>query len=368
MLARSGILAFLAVTALYLPAYANPDSLAPSGWSPERDGAMTKYTSPSGQERIVVREITSHKDPLDAAREIARGSDVAAQDCTIQKTDGLARCDGELSISGGKILIRIYVADNGVGLTGLLHMGLSTESGLRQRLDESGARMAALSTASAQNRPVTVPLPAPGRSAKMYRVLFDLSYSYGVGGGVYPKYTPVYLFDNGGACRCSDLAPGDVNLTILRGTRPEDVGTWRRSGAEYAVKYADGDSDELNPSVGPPSPLPKGKLVGRYAAIGGGGNTSLGGSTIVVASKDYDFRSNGTFYQESFGGGGNGVVTAGSSRGTLGRWRLDGPTLTLSYPNGTTLRTSAYWSSKGDLVNGVPDVIWIGGKSFTLED
>jgi len=29
---------------------------------------------------------------------------------------------------------------------------------------------------------------------------------------------------------------------------------------------------------------------------------------------------------------------------------------------------SVYWDSKDDLIGGVPDAIWIGGRGYTLED
>ena len=362
------------VGVLALPAAAYPDQLAPEGWASERNGAMTEYTSPSGRERVVIRQITSETDPLKTARAIASGSDVDPDTCQRQSGVAMAACAGSLRLSGGELLIRVYVAETGQNLTGLIHMGLSTEAGLTGRMNTSGARLKALASDTAaptQSPPAPAPLPpntTAGPSADLERVVFDLSYSYGVGGAVYPKYAPLYLFKDGGACRCADLAPGDVELAQLRRTRPEDVGTWTRAGADYAVTYADGERDTLDASIGPPALIPNGRLAGRFGSIGGGGNTALGGNTIVIASKDYEFRPDGTFYQESFGGGGNSFVYAGASRSTLGRWRLDGATLSLTYPDGTRLRTSVYWSAKGDLVNGVPDAIWIGGKAYTLED
>lgn len=347
---------------------ATPDQLAPRGWSPKQKGAMIEYTSPSGRERVVIQDITSEADALSAARAIAQGSDIPRQNCERVLERGLARCDGELSISSGKILIRVYAVEARTGIKGLIHMGVSTEAGLVQRMDESEARLTALLPPLETAKAPTAPLPKPISSIAMENVVFDLSYSYGVGGAVYPKYTPLYLFEGGTACRCSDLAPGDVDVQALRRTRPEDVGTWRKTGGKYLVTYANGESDDLDPSIGPPAIIPNGRLFGRFGSISGGGNTALGGNSIVIASKGYDFRADGTFYQESFGGGGNGVVTAGSKRGALGQWRLDGPTLTLTYPNGTRLRTSVYWSARGDLVNGVPDAIWIGGKAYALED
>lgn len=370
----SRILPVLALSALVMApcAFADPDTLGPPGWSREIKGAMTQYNAPGGRERVVVREITSINDPLAAAQEIVGGLGGRASDCAVQASSAIAVCDSIVAGSGFDLRIRAYAVKTGGSLTSLLHMGLADAPGLEGRLNASGDRIAALSpgeAASTSPAPAPEPITAPPTgSGKIDRVLFDLSYVGGVGGAFYPKYTPVYLFRNGEACRCADLAPGDVNTAALRRSRPEDVGQWRRAGGEYAVQYADGDTDELDPKVGPPALIPGGRLNGRYGSIGGGGNTALGGSVMVIASEDYDFRSNGTFYQENFSGGGNGNVTAGSTRGTVGQWHLDGATLSLEYPDGRTARTSVYWDSKGDLENGSPDVLWIGGDSYTLED
>lgn len=349
-------------------AIADSDQLAPEGWAKTRDGAMTRYTSPSGKERIVTREITSVSDPLIAARMIAEGSGGSASDCALEPSGQLAKCEATLDVSGADLLMRVYVAESGSYLTSLLHMGMATERGIRRRLDASGDRMASLGAPSAEPKPIVTRPTAPISASPVEHVLFDLNYVGGIGGAFYPKYTPVYLFKGGEVCNCADLAPGDVDLNQLSRSRPEDIGEWRKAGSKYAVRYNDGDTDAFDPSIGPPSALPNGQLVGRYSSIGGGGNTALGGSAIVIASKDYDFRADGTFYQESFGGGGNRTVTAGATRGALGKWRLDGTTLSLEYPDGSALRTSVFWDSKGDFVNGSPDAIWIGGKAYSLED
>lgn len=349
-------------------AIADSDRLAPDGWAKTRDGAMTRYTSPSGKERIVTREISSVSDPLVAAKMIAEGAGGSASGCELQPSGQLAKCDATLDVSGADLLMRVYVAETQSSLTSLLHMGMATERGIGGRLDASGDRMASLVAPAAQPKPIVTRPMAQISASPVEHVLFDLSYVGGIGGAFYPKYTPVYLFKGGEVCNCADLAPGDVDLNHLSRSRPEDIGEWRKSGSKYAVRYNDGDTDEFDPSIGPPSALPNGWLVGRYSSIGGGGNTALGGSKIVIASKDYEFRADGTFYQESFGGGGNRAVTAGAKRGALGQWQVGGTTLSLEYPDGSSLRTSVFWDSKGDFVNGSPDAIWIGGKAYSLED
>ncbi|MEL6782311.1 MAG: lipocalin family protein [Pseudomonadota bacterium] len=354
------------------------DALRPDGWSKKRSSDATDFSSPSGKERLTVRYWDDVSDPKFAAETTIGAAGGRARDCVSEAGGAVFVCNTAFSAQGNDFRATAYAAAYEGGVVTAIYLGLASVARASQHPDETGERMAALvsSDAGSPSRPLAPPPPVaapepaapPPVAGAIERVLFDLSYSYGVGGAIYPKYSPMYLFKGGGACNCADIAPGDVDLTALRRTRPEDVGRWRKAGGEYVVTYEDGDTDELDPDVGPPAPLPGGRIVGRFSALSGGGNTALGGNTIVVASEDYDFRADGTFYQEQFGGGFNDTVSAGSSRGTVGRWRIDGGTLTLSYPGGETVRTSIYWSSNGDMVRGIPDAVWIGGKGYVLED
>jgi hypothetical protein len=374
LLFRSVIVAGLSAFATCAYAQSPHSELGPPGWPSKQDGALTQFDAPTGRERVTVRAITSIDDPLEAARQLVTGVGGQSADCAMEPAQPLAVCDSTIAASGFDLLIRTYVGESDEGLTSLMHMGASGTAGLQQRMNASGERInAVLSAGSSPSAPTPRAEPTPigagsSGSEKLETVQFRLGYSYGVGGAVYPKYEPLYFFKNGQSCLCADLAPGDVDLQVLARSRPKDIGRWRKAGRNYEITESDGDTKEIKTSVGPPATLPGGRLQGRYGSISGGGNTAFGGSTTVIASKDYDFRSDGTFYQESFGGGGNRTVTAGSQRNQVGRWTLSGATLTLEYPSGERVRTSVYWDSKGDLVGGVPDAIWIGGRGYTLED
>lgn len=366
---------FLSVTVFAAPAaLADPASLRPPGWDRATADGAFEYTSPTGRERLNVRVWPMASDPHKAAETTIGAAGGSARDCSRVAGGALAVCEKAFSRQGNRFKARAYaVEDRAGGVLTALHIGLADEPGLSGRMDETGARMAALipdEASSASPAPVAkAPEPAapPAASGDIERVLFALSYASGAGGGIYPSYSPVYLFKGGAACDCAEIAPGDVDLASLGPTRPDDIGRWRKAGDKYVVTYGDGDTDELDPKVGPPAPLPGGRLAGRFSAIGGGGNTALGGDVMAIATEDFDFRADGAFRQGRFGGGGNSAVTAGASRDSAGRWRVDGATLTLTYPGGETVRTSIYWSANGDTVNGVPDVVWIGGDDYILE-
>ena len=347
---------------------ADPETLGPPGWARTTSGAIVQYQAPSGQEQVVVRNLPDHDDPLEAAREIIGSVGGTPKDCALQSDRMTAMCDATIAGSGFDLRIRGYTVQTGDGLVGLLHMGLADSPGLERRLDRSGERIRALSVKVPAERAPAPPAETGTSPGHIERVLFELNYVSGIGGAFYPQYAPVYLFKTGEACRCADLAPEDAAPNALRRARSGDVGQWRRTGTGFEVRYDDGTTDELDPTIGPPAHVTNGRLSGHYRSLGGGGNTALGGNTMIIASEDYDFRANGTFSQQNFGGGGNGGVTAGSTRNTVGQWSLDGATLSLTYPDGRKIRTSVYRDSNGDLTHGSPDLLWIGGEPYTLEE
>ncbi|MEL6878176.1 MAG: hypothetical protein AAGL68_08780, partial [Pseudomonadota bacterium] len=129
----------------------------------------------------------------------------------------------------------------------------------------------------------------------------------------------------------------------------------------------DGDTSELKPTVGPPRPLPgRNNLVGRYQAIGGGGNIALGGGTLTAQVKEFNFRSDGTFSHSSKKSASSGAGVGRSQSGSAGRWSLSGPTLTLTYRDGRTVRTSVFYSGsrKPGAKFGRYGVLWIGGDDY----
>ncbi len=199
-------------------------------------------------------------------------------------------------------------------------------------------------------------------------VVFDLDYTYGVGGAVIPEYTPVVLFGDGTACKCLESAIDEIDTQRIQRTSPNKVGTWRKSGRNYEVRWPGAKKAEiLKPSVGPPEELPSARaLQGRYQSISGGGNTALGGTVLTAAVDDLTFYRDGSFSQSNANLLSSGAGIASGKRGRAGTWTLNGSSLTLIYGNGETVRTTVFYSGKRKMTAsfGRYGVLWIGGENF----
>jgi len=207
-------------------ASATSDELAPPDWSRQTDGKMTRYSAPNNQEWVIVRDVQGVAQPLVGARTIMRGIGGQPNNCTLQESGLIAQCDDTLTKSGIEMRVRVYAIKETNGLTTVMHMAKSDVAGLESRFEESGDRI--MRYLAVEPTPAIQPPTTPKSASEpldLERVLFDLSYSYGIGGAFYPKYTPVYLFKSGDACRCADIAAADVDIVSLTNTRPEDIGT-----------------------------------------------------------------------------------------------------------------------------------------------
>lgn len=361
-------------------ATADPSKVAPAAWDKSSNGAMTTYRSPNGREVMMFRTLDDTSDPALAISKIADGL-MQGSDRTLvstPSTDGpLYLHDIAFSKRGlvmkGRVVAVKHSQDE---LLLLAHLAPQQEAGLSTRLDASSKKMAALAGTQkiAPNTPRPVkqdtrlpPLNSPG----VERVLFDLKYKYGVGGAAYPTYKIVALLENGTAVQLGNFALNRIDVNALRREDNGHVGTWRRSGSNYLVSWQDGDTSELKPNVGPPAALPdSGKLVGRFQAIGGGGNTALGGQVLAAKIKTLSFYPDGTFDHSSHTTVSAPRVAGGASKSSSGRWELEGPNLTLAYNDGRTYHTSVFYSAsrKSSGSKNRYDVVWIGGEDFKKAD
>lgn len=368
--------AFLALfLSLVAPmAFADLSHIAPTGWKKSQSGKMTIYQSPTGQEVMIFRYIEPGNNP---AAEIARITNGMAQDGNIissraYKDDQLYIHDITYSKRSITMQGRVIGVKETTGqFLAMGHLAPESERGLSQRMAKAKTKMASLasSQSASSSRPSAPIMPTSHAevTASAQKVLFDLKYKYGVGGAVYPTYSLVILLENGTAVKLGNFATNRIDVGAIRTDDPGNVGQWRRAGSEYHVQWEDGDTSKLKTSVGPPRALPNAtKLIGTFQAIGGGGNTALGGQTLAVQAKSYSFFANGTFVHSNKTSVSSPAAVGGSNGATAGRWALDGPNLTLVYNNGRTYQTSVFFSdakkSKGK--NNRYDVIWIGGEDF----
>ncbi|MBC8138365.1 MAG: hypothetical protein H8F28_21005, partial [Fibrella sp.] len=108
-----------------------------------------------------------------------------------------------------------------------------------------------------------------------------------------------------------------------------------------------------------PAAKPGERLTGFYSSISGGGNTALGGSTMVVVTDDITFLPNGRFKAGRFAGGMSDQVTATSESATDGTYVLDGYTLTLKYRDGRVERKAFAFMEKGE-----KDSLYLDGSPY----
>lgn len=242
--------------------------------------------------------------------------------------------------------------------------------GINDSISDSSSGRDALS----EDRSTATPSAAAARSATtaktrgVERVLFDLDYKYGVGGAAYPVYKPVVLFADGAACQCLESAIDDIDVDAVRRVTPKRVGTWQRQGADYEVRWTGVRKTEtLKAGVGPPQALPgASNLRGQYQHISGGGNTALGGGVMSASIEDLRFFADGSFAQSNSRMMQSDAAVVSGKRGKSGLWSLNGSTLTLSYVDGTTVRTTVFYSAKrkSSATFGRYGVLWIGGEGF----
>jgi len=282
-----------------------------------------------------------------------------------------------------RVLVVSAAKRKGGGALTLAHIVKATDPNAAKRVSYAGAL---LYTSAAQGESVGSPSessavaksPSPtattqtGRSAAVSRnveaILFDLDYRYGVGGMAIANYSPVVLFANGDACKCLQSAIDDIDITAVRNTHPRRVGRWQKAGGHFEVHYGGGAKpDTLKTDAAVPLPLPdSAALRGTYQAIGGGGNSALGGNATIAAIENLTFMADGSFAKTADSVVDTGAAVGGTRRGSTGRWSVDSDVLALDFDDGQTIRTTLYYSSrrKASAEFGKYGVLWIGGEDF----
>jgi len=225
-----------------------------------------------------------------------------------------------------------------------------------------------------QNTGVSQPIPqASGKglsSADIRGIVLHSESSYGVGGMLIFIYKPYILLNNGSLYEHPEISPNDLNVTQSRQSEPEKWGTWKLNGKTLTIVHgsksgATGKPNEWTGGWTWATPAKKNeKLTSTYGSISGGGNTAIGGGSIVVSSKYITFNNKGQFTYESVGGGSyndaNGGVSAYSSKNTAGTYLLDGYSIELRFNNGKITRQCFYFYSDDHEVFG------IGNRPYTI--
>jgi hypothetical protein len=208
-------------------------------------------------------------------------------------------------------------------------------------------------------------------SADIRGIVLHSESNYGVGGMLIFIYKPYILLNNGSLYEHPEISPYDLNVAQSRQSEPEKWGTWKLNGKTLTIVHGSksGATGKPNNWTGGWTwavPAKKNeKLTATYGSISGGGNTAIGGGSIVVSSKYITFNNNGQFTYESVGGGSyndnTGGVSAYSSKNTAGTYLLDGYSIELCFNNGKVQRQCFYFYSDDD-----HDVFGIGNRPYTI--
>jgi hypothetical protein len=160
------------------------------------------------------------------------------------------------------------------------------------------------------------------------RVVLAQGYGTGFGGSITVEWRPAVLY-------------GDGTYTTDTGSAlssaPVVEGRWSGgAGAGWRLEPDDGGEPVDVPPALAARPAEGGlTLDGSYRATGGVGAPGAG-VPVVAAWDEVEFSPDGRLVAANGGGADAGGVAAGGSTTVTGRYRLDGWTATVEYPDGRT--------------------------------
>ncbi|WP_205509965.1 hypothetical protein [Longitalea arenae] len=97
--------------------------------------------------------------------------------------------------------------------------------------------------------------------------------------------------------------------------------------------------------------------------IGGGGNTAMGGNTMIVYSSNITFNENGQFLMKKTGGGSNTDfnvnTSAYSNSNAAGTYKLNGYSIEMGYNNGQVVRKLFYFYPDSRTTFGIGDHAYV---------
>jgi hypothetical protein len=217
---------------------------------------------------------------------------------------------------------------------------------------------------AAQLAPAAQPAPAAVSNGSSYSVPMEgvylhLEYLTGVGGGVYPSYEPYILLADGTITDDLSYYPSsDADVANWRRKKPRAWGRYVKNGSTLSIRWDDG---RRKPETWDKWFVAKAgtesmRLSGLYQSIGGGGNTSLGGSIIVAAWSNYRFSPDGTVTSDRGSGGGSpNVAVLSQQAAKRAAYRISSYTIDLEYGDGRRVRSWFFRFPDSDDVIGMGD-------------
>lgn len=205
------------------------------------------------------------------------------------------------------------------------------------------------------------------RPEEIKAVVMNMEYRYGVGGMIVPEYEPYLLLKDGTIYKHIKVSPYDLNVVASKQAEPEKWGTWKMDGKSIVVQMPEKGSMktsrwEKNWYWGRPAENNE-KIQGAFKTISGGGNTAVGGSTMIVIGSNIAFNNKGQFSLEKYSGGSSydfGVgVSTHSKKNTTGTYTLNGYSIELRFNNNDVIKKLFYFYPDSKEAFG------LGGDSYT---
>ena len=212
----------------------------------------------------------------------------------------------------------------------------------------------------ATSAPVPPAPPVAARSA-VRAVVLDSRYFTGVGGYMYTEYYPITLYENGAALADGHGGSAD-GIDAYVAEHPDEVGRWRVEGSDYVVEWPGGSTGRWGLADGLDTFGEDVRLDEGYSSVGGGGDVAVGGGTSIALVSSYRFYRDGTYRGGSAVSATADVAAGGTSRTDVGRYRIDGTTLTLTDETGAVRRTTIVADEVAPPEQ--PGMVWIAGRSY----
>src|SRR6185503_3393920 len=148
----------------------------------------------------------------------------------------------------------------------------------------------------------STPLTAPGqglKSSAIKGVVINMEYGMGVGGMMIAEYRPYLLLQNGSIYKYPKAAPYDLDVAASRAAEPTKWGTWKQEGKTLVVTLPEKgvmktERWDKHWFWARPATANE-KMKGGFKTIGGGGNTALGGNSMIVVASNITFNTKGQF-------------------------------------------------------------------------
>ena len=219
-------------------------------------------------------------------------------------------------------------------------------------------------------RKQSTPTTAPGQGltpAGIKGVVINAESGIGVGGMVTIEYRPYLLLQNGSIYRYPTVAPYDLDVAASRIAEPNKWGTWKLQGKTLVVTLPEKGVMKTERWEGDwfwaKAPTANEKIKGAYMTIGGGGNTAMGGNTMIYYSSNINFNDKGQFIMKKSGGGTNTDfdvnTTAYSNSNAAGTYKLNGYSIEMKYNNGQVVRKLFYFYPDSRTTFGIGDDAYV---------